>query len=164
MSSSVPDVIKVIDKRLERALPIFMDKMKAAVEESVETATEKFYSDYPTEFNRDGDLSEIVDVSILGSGLNNTAIKLDLSDMEKPSWHYEIINGVTQLVEGYPENIYESVFKEGYHGGRGKSHTLWGVATATQTEAPFDIMIREIRKYANGQAQADFETAYNSAN
>lgn len=174
MSSSVPDIVKVIDRRLEKALPIFMNKLKEAVDKSVDKAVDNFYSDYSLkvldnpllkEYEREGDLAEIVNVEILGSGINDTAVKIDINHMYKPSWHYERKDGVLTIVEGYPEDIYQSVFIEGYHGGRGDSHTLWGRKEAKQSEeSPFDTVVKEIKTYANGQAQADFKSAYDSAN
>lgn len=161
------DVIKIIDDKLERALPVFMEKMEKAVNEAVDTAVDKFYSDYEpqaaSEYGRANDLADIVTVGVINGGLDGTAIRLDMGGMEKPSWHYaRIADGSLVQIGGYPEDIYESVFKEGYHGGRGASHSLWGKSTAAKTEAPFDILIKEVEKYANGQAQADFNAAYNS--
>ena len=44
---SVADsVIQIIDTKLEKALPIFLEKMVTAVNESVQHAADKFYSDY----------------------------------------------------------------------------------------------------------------------
>ena len=171
---SVADsVIQIIDTKLEKALPIFLEKMETAVNESVQHAADKFYSDYepqtpsegyPSSFGRANDLANIVEVGIINGGLKGSAIKLDMSNFEKPSWHYARLSSDGSLVqiEGYPEGLYEAVFKQGYHGGRGGSHSLWGKGVAQKTEAPFDIMIKEIREYENRQAQADFEAAYHS--
>lgn len=166
------DVIKIIDNKLEKALPVFLGKMEVAVNEAVDHSAEKFYSDYepqaaseryPGSFSRANDLADIVEVGIINGGLTGSAIRLDMGNLEKPSWHYaRLSDGSFAQIGGYPEDLYESVFKQGYHGGRGASHSLWGRATAQKTEAPFDIMIKEVKEYADGQAQADFEAAYNS--
>lgn len=145
-----------IDKAINAAIPLVIKEVTADIEKIYqEKVVDEFYDGYdPMFYHRRRSLESLMEISSMGSG-QNSVLKLSFNPSAMTLTHVGPNKSYSD------DTLYNTVFKEGFHGGasiggtgRGYRYrtpypfySRWGSYAKMEDKSPFDRIKEELQLY-----------------
>lgn len=159
------EVIELNNKAIEKAFPKFINSVDIQIKNMYESAIDKFYSSYNPKFynNSRGSLYTLLETKFDKANLKYS---YDFNE-NKMVYSHPSEKPYEQGVKG----LYNTVFKEGYHGGAYHNgdmywrtpypyYKYWGRLAEREEISPLEDFYIRLNKYQDGKMKKDFLQIY----